>query len=296
MDVGIETRNNNHKKNNMKDVHESYQRDGFYLVKGLFEKKKIQNAAHWLRSKNLKKLAKSFMDQSPGDPLAKYQSIHNGSTPVAEIAADPKMIQFASQLARDEVYIWGSLVNLKAAWYGRVDYYHQDFANYEPRGYKQATIVNCFTFLDHHNINNAALNVFPGSHKEGLLNHMSVFDINGMHKLVVSPEDLNRTHKKYGHKVINAEPGDVLFFHSLLIHGSGHNISPNPRMIILTQVNPKKDRPLNSSSKVRKFNMSRAKQEIESAKKKYEFYKSKYEKQLKNKKVIFNNPIPKEEM
>ena len=40
MDVGIETRNNNHKKNNMKDVHESYQRDGFYLVKGLFEKKK----------------------------------------------------------------------------------------------------------------------------------------------------------------------------------------------------------------------------------------------------------------
>ena len=111
-----------------------------------------------------------------------------------------------------------------------------------------------------------------------------------------TPEDLNRTHKKYGHKVINAEPGDVLFFHSLLIHGSGHNISPNPRMIILTQVNPKKDRPLNSSSKVRKFNMSRAKQEIKSAKRKYEFYKSKYKKQLKNKKVIFNNPIPKEEM
>ena len=99
----------------------------------------------------------------------KVKRLLDGEIDEAEIAADPKMIQFASQLARDEVYIWGSLVNLKAAWYGRVDYYHQDFANYKPRGYKQATIVNCFTFLDHHNINNAALHVFPGSHKEGIL-------------------------------------------------------------------------------------------------------------------------------
>ena len=236
------------------------------------------------------------MDQSPGDPLAKYQSIHNGDSPIAKIASNPKLIKIASELAGYELYIWGSLVNLKSAWYGRVDYYHQDFANYKPRGYKQATIVNCFTFLDHHNINNAALHIFPGSHKEGLLNHSSVFDVNGMHKLVVSPEDLSKTHKKYGHKVIEAEPGDVLFFHSLLIHGSGHNISPNPRMIILTQLNPIKDRPTNSLSKVREFNLSRAKQEIKSAKKKYEFYKNKYEKQLKSKEVVFNNPIPKEEI
>ena len=67
-------------------------------------------------------------------------------------------------------------------------------------------------------------------------------------------------------------------------------------MIILTQVNPKKDRPINSSSKVREFNLSRAQKEIEFAKKKYEFYKNKYEQQLGSDKVIFNNPIPKEEM
>lgn len=280
----------------MKDIYKNYQRDGFYIARGLFSKKNAQDAASWLRTKDLEGLAKSFMDQSPGDPLAKYQSIHNGDSPVAQIASDPKMIQIASELAGDEVYIWGSLVNLKNAWYGRVDYYHQDFANYEPRGYTKPSIVNCFTFLDPHTTSAAPLHIFPGSHKEGLLKHMSVFDVNGMHKLVVSPEDLDRTYKKYGVKVIEGEPGDVLFFHSLIIHGSGHNISPNPRMIILTQVNPKKDRPTNSLSKVREFNLSRTQKEIESAKKKYEFYKNKYEQQLGSEKVVFNNPIPKEEM
>ena len=111
----------------MRDFCKDYQRDGFYIARGLFDKKKTQEAASWLRSKNLEELAKSFMDQSPGDPLAKYQSIHNEDSPIARIASDPKMIQIASELAGDEVYIWGSLVNLKNAWYGRVDYYHQDF-------------------------------------------------------------------------------------------------------------------------------------------------------------------------
>ena len=115
----------------MKDIYKNYQRDGFYIARGLFSKKNAQDAASWLRTKDLEGLAKSFMDQSPGDPLAKYQSIHNGDSPVAQIASDPKMIQIASELAGDEVYIWGSLVNLKNAWYGRVDYYHQDFANYD---------------------------------------------------------------------------------------------------------------------------------------------------------------------
>jgi ectoine hydroxylase-related dioxygenase (phytanoyl-CoA dioxygenase family) len=280
----------------MNNVIEQYQQEGYYLAKKIFKPKQAQEAADWLRSQNLKKLAKSFMDQSPCDDLAKYQSIHNGDTPIAKIATDPGMLQIASQLAGDEVYIWGSLVNLKNAWYGRVDYYHQDYANYKPRGYTKPSVVNCFTFLDQHNINTAPLNIFPGSHKGGALDHLSVFDVNGMHKLVVNPKDLDKAYKKYGHSLVDAEPGDVLYFHSLLIHGSAHNISPHNRMIILTQVNPKRDKPVESLSKIKKFNLSRTQKEIEEAKRRYEFYKDKYERQLKSDEIIFNNPVPKEEI
>lgn len=278
------------------DIKKTYKHEGFYLAKKVIDPKKAKAAANWLRSKNLKKLAKTMMDQSPGDVLTKYQSIHNGDSPIAKIARDSKMLNIASHLANDEVYIWGSLVNLKNPWYGRVDYYHQDFANYKPRGYKNPSVVNCFVFLDSHNIKNAALNIFPGSHKSGLLKHLSVFDVNGMHKLVVAPKDLDKAYKKYSHKVIEGEPGDVLYFHSLMIHGSSHNISPHNRMVILTQVNPVKDRPKESFSKIKQFNLWRSKKEISEAERRYKFYKNKYYKQLKSKKILFNNPVPKEEL
>ena len=49
------------------------------------------------------------------------------------------------------------------------------------------------------------------------------------------------------------------------------------------------------SKKFKAFNLLRAKKEIDEAKKRYEFYKNKYEKQLKSNDIIFNIPLPKEE-
>jgi hypothetical protein len=68
----------------MNNVIEQYQQEGYYLAKKIFKPKQAQEAADWLRSQNLKKLAKTVMDQSPGDDLAKYQSIHNGDFPIAK--------------------------------------------------------------------------------------------------------------------------------------------------------------------------------------------------------------------
>ena len=53
---------------------------------------------------------------------------------------------------------------------------------------------------------------------------------------------------------------------------------------------------MESLSKIKEFNLSRAQKEIEQAKLRYEFYKNKYEKQLKSNEIIFNNPPPKEEI
>ena len=99
----------------MKDSSISYHRDGFYLAKGLFEKKKAQEAAQWLRSQNLEKLSTSLMDRAPMDPLARYQNVHQGNSPIAYFANHPETIRTASQLAGEELYIWGSQVNLKSA-------------------------------------------------------------------------------------------------------------------------------------------------------------------------------------
>ena len=51
---------------------------------------------------------------------------------------------------------------------------------------------------------------------------------------MVGPKKLDQLKKKYGLDTINAKPGDVLFFHMGVVHGSGHNISPNNRAVVLS--------------------------------------------------------------
>ena len=43
----------------MDNIIKTYQQDGYYLAKKVFEPKRAQGAANWLRSQDLKKLAKT---------------------------------------------------------------------------------------------------------------------------------------------------------------------------------------------------------------------------------------------
>ena len=67
--------------------------------------------------------------------------------------------------------------------------------------------------------------------------------------------------KKYGLKAVVAKPGDILFFHASLVHGSSHNISPNGRMVIVSRINSMSNLPKNVNKKAILFNLSRAKKE-----------------------------------
>ena len=47
-----------------------------------------EKATQWLKKQNLKELAKTVGDQEPGVPLAVYQDIHKGTTPIAQLASN----------------------------------------------------------------------------------------------------------------------------------------------------------------------------------------------------------------
>lgn len=72
------------------------------------------------------------------------------------------------------------------------------------------------------NKNNGTLIVFPRSHKEGIIGDGTHLEIDKLDSLKLS---LKR-------KYIYANPGDVVIFNPLLIHGSGPNLSSNERWAI----------------------------------------------------------------
>jgi ectoine hydroxylase len=221
--------------------------------------------------------------------------VHTGDHPIAALASDKRLLEMAGELMGAPLYIWASKVNLKAAWCGTVEYYHQDLVYWKDRGYPRDEMLSCMTFLEPHTVRNAALHVVPGSHRLGFIEHMPFININGLSKFMIPPETMDRLYREHGLVAIEAEPGDVLFFHTSLVHGSSHNISPRSRMVILTQLNMVGNEPIDVRSNARQFNLRRAELELREAERRYQWFKRKYEEQLKADEPVFGAPIPEHE-
>lgn len=279
----------------MESKKKKFKNDGYVLVKNFFQYEKCKNAADWLKNQNQTKLAKSWTEQEPGVELAVYSVVHDNNTPISNLCTDNALLEYASGLIGDDVYIWSSKVNLKAAWCGTAEYYHQDLVYWRDRGYPKDEMLSAMIFLEDHNINNAALHVIPGTHKYGFIDHEPFININGLAKFMIPPKKMNELYSTHGIEVIDAKVGDVLFFHTSLVHGSAHNISPNSRMIILSQLNTVGNEPLEVSKNARLFNLDRAKKELDDASRRYEWFKNKYNSQLQSNELTFSAPIPKEE-
>lgn len=267
---------------------------GYVIVKNFLKKKDCIKACNWLQKKKYY-LANSWTEQEPMVPLAVYFAPHNQNNPISKLAKTNRILDFASHLIGEKVYIWSSKVNLKAAWCGTSEYYHQDTVYWKDRGYKKDSMLSAMIVLEKHDLSNSALHVFPGSHKLGFIKHVPFFNINGLAKYMIPPKKLDNLKKKFGLKFIKAEPGDIVFFHASIVHGSSHNISGDGRMIILSQLNSINNLPKNVTSSARNFNLFRSRSELIEAKRKFIWFKKKYRDQLINKKLTFSAPIVKQE-
>ena len=272
-----------------------YQKDGFVLLKNFISKKDCRDALQWLKNKNKKKLVKTWTETEPGVDAAVYFVVHKEKNLISNLVNNKKIMKFASYLADEKVYIYSSKVNFKAAWCGAVEYFHQDLVYWRDRGYPREDMLSAMVFLEPHNDINAPLNIFPKTHKLGFIRHDPFINVNGLAKFMVPPKTLSELEKKYGVHRINAEPGDVLFFHMGCVHGSSHNISPKSRTILLSQINTYSNKPKNVEINSRNFNLIRAKREVQEAKRKLKWFENKYKKQFNSKKLTFHAPISPEE-
>lgn len=269
--------------------------NGYLFKKELFSSNSAATAAAWLKAQDQESLTTSWTEQEPGVPLAVYSVVHAKRSPIADLVNDPRIVEVASKLMGAPTYIWASKVNVKAAWCGTAEYYHQDTVYWKDRGYPRDDMLSCMVFLEKHSLLNAALHVIPGSHRGGFIDHQLFININGLSKRMIPPNTMDHLFRKHGLKVIEAEPGDALFFHSSLVHGSSHNISPDGRMVLLAQLNTVGNEPKAVTENAKRFNVERARIEYEDALRRYKFFKEKYEQQLASDDLTFCAPIPSQE-
>jgi phytanoyl-CoA hydroxylase len=209
---------------------EAYQRDGFLVVRGAVR------GEHLLRLE--RELARMHEDVESGvlrgnhlmENKRKARVIFNPydhSPAFRELVGRPDMVERAKAMLGDGIQLHHTKLMCKPALEGTDQPWHQDYYYWQGTKPKQVAVFLC---LDPSTEANGCLRCIPCSHQGGLREHRKeIHETTGERHWVcdVSPEELDRQELFLG------EPGDMIFFDSLTVHGSEGNRSPMPRRAVI---------------------------------------------------------------
>ena len=211
-----------------------YEKDGFYIAKSAFSKDFIQDLLDYLSTLE-SKITLPFTNVVWG-----YGSLLDKG-PFSKVPQNEVVAEFCKFVLGDE-YIFNHLfVHNKVQWIGPSIEWHQEVFNIDSfaPGYSKKewkNFIQVYVALEKQDLDNGCIKVFPGSHKEGILPFEDAVNEHFSHKRRVPFEKIEMLYKKYGLKNCELEPGDILFFNHLLVHGSASNASNRSRKSIVLQV------------------------------------------------------------
>ena len=155
----------------------------------------------------------------------------------AEIKYDfSKIVKKANNLFDAKYSIFMQKIYFKSPFEGSHEVYHQDFFYRELQGLPNENYLQCFIAID--DLDHCPLNVFRGSHKQGVLPHTLGVERNGEAKYRIRKEYLDPLSKNF--LPLYLKKGSILFFDYCLAHGSSSNASPysQTRAVVQLTKNP----------------------------------------------------------
>lgn len=219
-----------------------FARDGFVLVRGVF----ARDAAAAMRAEGhavLERLrtgpgrngAWSTVGAADGPPAASElhhcHDLHLHSAVFTRALIDDGFTTIlAALLGTDAVQLHHNKLFVKPPQRGAPFPMHQDWPFFPHR---HDSPIAAIVHLDEATVDKGCVQAVPGSFRRGRLEHVGETDWH------LDPDDgwVDRAVE------LPAEPGDVLFFNYLTVHGSGPNLSPDVRTTWLVQVRAAHDAP-----------------------------------------------------
>jgi ectoine hydroxylase-related dioxygenase (phytanoyl-CoA dioxygenase family) len=165
---------------------------------------------------------------TPGDDtyglLVRSQSMVNA---VQTLLGEGEVCHFHSKLMQKEPKVGG-------AWE-----WHQDYGYWYKNGflYPEA-MISVMVALTEATVENGCLQVLKGTHKMGRFEHLFAGEQQGADMPFV--EEALKTCERVH---VELKPGDVLFFHSNLLHMSDANLSDKPRWSLISAYNMSYNKP-----------------------------------------------------
>lgn len=203
-----------------------YQRNG-YLLKERFFPLSLMNEAdriikQLLDTHELSKIA----ELEPSNPaVARRLWMPTKLHPFFEdLVSNPLLLDVVENLIGSNIFFHYSKLNMKGPGCGSKVEWHQDLSYYP---HTNTDLVSCLIYLDDATKANGCLQIIPGSHQNGILDHY----IDGYFRGKVSEETVKK--QEAPPIYLEAPAGSVIFTHCLVLHASDVNFSDKQRRVFI---------------------------------------------------------------
>lgn len=211
-----------------------YEKDGYLIIKNFLKKEEVDLLYGLASGDNtMKNHAFDLNDQSgkrtkltlwftPGDDtfglLTRSQRMVNAAS---KLLGEGEVCHFHSKLMQKEPKVGG-------AWE-----VHQDYGYWYKNGFLfPDAMISLMLALTKATKENGCLQVLKGSHKMGRIEHNFAGEQQG-----ADPDFVEEAMKRFERVYVEIEPGDLLAFHSNLLHMSEANLSDRPRWSLISVYN-----------------------------------------------------------
>ena len=215
-----------------------YERDGYVIVRGLFDADEMQALLSFAKKDGKLKSDAYGRKDATGMETKLALWNHPGDDLYGLFSRSPRIVDRMEQILGGEVYHWHSKMMLKEPLVGGAWEWHQDYGYWYHNGCLLPLLASCLIAIDRANKENGCLQVLKGSHEIGRIEHNKTGDQAG-----ADMERVNVAIERYPLVYVECEPGDAIFFHGNLLHRSDQNRSPNSRWSLICCYNAARNNP-----------------------------------------------------
>lgn len=210
-----------------------FERDGYLAVENVLTDAEVQELrasadrlqahAAGLTDSTDRFLLKAFGDDGGGRILQQVAEPHELGSEWMTLARDRRILDVVEALIGPNIMLYYSMFMMKPPRQGFAAPWHQDFAFFV---HNRARLLACQVYIDDSTLENGCVNVVPGSHKLGLLNHFRGDSFADHVQGDVSEFDARAV-------PVPMRAGGMLIWHALTLHASAPNRSEKPRRAIV---------------------------------------------------------------
>ena len=221
------------------DQRSAYQRDGFVMVRSLFDVEEIGILREAIELDP--QLRESLYDRKDSEGKATRMATwnHPGDSAYGLAARSNRVVDTMEDMLGGEVYHYHSKLTAKEPRVGGAWEWHQDYGYWYHNGCVYPYMASVMVALDHSTRDNGCLQVLRGSHLAGRVDH----GVLPGEQVGADPRRVEQMLKQLELVYAEMAPGDGLFFHSNLMHRSDQNRSENRRWTVLFCYNAARNDP-----------------------------------------------------